>query len=143
MTSDTIYEARTEAELQAFARRFASMIIPGDVVVLSGPLGAGKTAFVRAAVTALHGDETVSSPTFTIWNRYAGVPPIDHLDFYRIEDPAELFELGVEDAFEDPTSITFVEWWQCAASLVPERRYEVEIDGSGDGPRSIAVRTRP
>ncbi|HEY3676924.1 MAG TPA: tRNA (adenosine(37)-N6)-threonylcarbamoyltransferase complex ATPase subunit type 1 TsaE [Candidatus Tumulicola sp.] len=142
MTSDTIYEAKTEAELQAFARRFASMINPGDVVVLSGPLGAGKTAFVRAAVAALHGNETVSSPTFTIWNRYDGTPPIDHLDFYRIEDPAELFELGVEDAFEDSSSITFVEWWQHGSALVPQRRYEVEIDGSGDGPRSIAVRTQ-
>jgi tRNA threonylcarbamoyladenosine biosynthesis protein TsaE len=142
MTSDTIYEAKTEAELQAFARRFASMIKPGDVVALSGPLGAGKTAFVRAAVAALHGEETVSSPTFAIWNRYDGVPPIDHLDFYRIEDAAELTELGVEDAFEDASSVTFVEWWQQGAMLVPERRYEIEIDGSGDGPRSIAVRKR-
>lgn len=141
MTSDTIYEAQTEAELQAFARRFASMMIPGDVVVLSGPLGAGKTAFVRAAVAALHGEESVSSPTFTIWNRYDGTPPIDHLDFYRIEDSAELFELGVEDAFEDASSITFVEWWERGASLVPERRYEVRIDGSGNGSRFIAVRT--
>jgi tRNA threonylcarbamoyl adenosine modification protein YjeE len=141
MTSDTIYEARSEAELQAVARHFASGLKPGDIVILSGPLGAGKTAFVRGAVSALHGDEAVSSPTFTIWNRYDGNPPVDHLDFYRIEDPRELFELGVENAFDDARSITFVEWWQRGGALVPSARYEVEIQGSGDGPRSIAVRT--
>jgi tRNA threonylcarbamoyladenosine biosynthesis protein TsaE len=141
MTSGTIYEARSETELQAFARHFASRLLPGDVVALSGPLGAGKTAFVRAVVTALHEHDAVSSPTFTIWNRYDGVPPIDHLDFYRIDNPAELFELGVEDAFDDPRSITLVEWAERGAALLPERRYEIHINGSGDGPRSIALRT--
>jgi tRNA threonylcarbamoyl adenosine modification protein YjeE len=140
MTSDIVVAAATEADLQAFARRFAASLRPGDVVALSGPLGAGKTAFVRAAVTELHGEETVTSPTFAIWNRYPGTPPIDHLDFYRIENPAELFELGVESAFDASDGIAFVEWWERGASIVPERRFEVVIDGAGDGPRSILVR---
>jgi tRNA threonylcarbamoyladenosine biosynthesis protein TsaE len=140
MTSDIIVVAATEADLQAFARHFAASLRPGDVVALSGPLGAGKTAFVRAAVAELHGDEAVTSPTFTIWNRYPGAPPIDHLDFYRVEDPAELFELGVEDAFDGGSSIAFVEWWERGVSLLPDRRFEVAIDGAGDGPRSIVVR---
>jgi tRNA threonylcarbamoyl adenosine modification protein YjeE len=140
MTSDIVCVAATEGDLQAFARKFASTIHAGDVIALSGPLGAGKTAFVRAVVAALHGDDEVSSPTFTIWNRYDGAPPVDHLDFYRIDGPAELFELGVEDAFDDAESITFVEWWERAASFLPDRRYEIEIDGAGDAPRSIALR---
>jgi tRNA threonylcarbamoyl adenosine modification protein YjeE len=140
MTADTIYSGLSETELQAFARRFAAALQPGDVVALSGPLGAGKTAFVRAAVVALHGDESVSSPTFTIWNRYDGNPPVDHLDFYRIEDATELFELGVEEAFDDAASVTFVEWWERGAFLLPERRYEIDIAGVGEGPRTIAVR---
>ena len=109
-------------------------------MALSGPLGAGKTAFVRAVVSELRGEEMVTSPTFTIWNRYPGTPPIDHLDFYRIENAAELFELGVEGAFDGSDGIAFVEWWERGASMVPERRYEVVIDGAGDGPRSISVR---
>jgi tRNA threonylcarbamoyl adenosine modification protein YjeE len=140
MTSDIIVAAATEADLQAFARHFAASLRPGDVVALSGPLGAGKTAFVRAAVIELHGEDMVTSPTFTIWNRYPGSPPIDHLDFYRIENPAELFELGVENAFDCADGIAFVEWWERGASIVPERRFEVVIDGAGDGPRSIVVR---
>jgi tRNA threonylcarbamoyl adenosine modification protein YjeE len=140
MTLDIVVTAATEADLQAFARRFAASLRPGDVVALSGPLGAGKTAFVRAAVTELHGEETVTSPTFTIWNRYPGTPPIDHLDFYRIENSTELFELGVESAFDGAGSIAFVEWWERGASILPERRFEVVIDGAGDGTRSIVVR---
>jgi tRNA threonylcarbamoyl adenosine modification protein YjeE len=129
----------TESELRAFAGAFGRRLRPGDVVALSGPLGAGKTTFVRAVVEVLHGADETTSPTFTFRHRYDGVPPIDHLDLYRIEDPAERFELGLEEAF-DGTSIVLVEWWKNAADLLPQRRYEVDIQGAGDAPRSVAVR---
>jgi len=112
---------------------------PGDVVALSGELGSGKTTFVRAAVRARHGEDQTTSPTFTFWHRYAGDPPIDHLDLYRVDDPAELHELGLEEAF-DGRSIAFIEWWTHAPSLVPRQRYEVTISGAGDQPRIIEVR---
>ncbi len=111
---------------------------PGDVVALSGELGSGKTTFVRAAVRARHGEDQTTSPTFTFWHRYPGEPPIDHLDLYRVEDPNELHELGLEEAF-DGRSIAFVEWWTHAPSLIPRRRYEVRIAGVGDLPRSVEV----
>jgi tRNA threonylcarbamoyl adenosine modification protein YjeE len=128
-----------EAELRAFAVALARRLRPGDVVALSGPLGAGKTAFVRAIVEVLHGADQTTSPTFTFRHRYAGVPPIDHLDLYRIEDPRECVELGLEDAF-DGASIVLVEWWRNAAGLLPPRRFEVEIEGAGDGPRQVELR---
>jgi len=109
------------------------------VVAISGPLGAGKTTFVRGVVAALHGTDQTSSPTFTFRHRYPGSPPVDHLDLYRIEDPAELAELGLEEAF-DGSSIVLVEWWRNAPALLPERRYEIEIDGAGEGPRTLALR---
>jgi tRNA threonylcarbamoyladenosine biosynthesis protein TsaE len=130
----------TEAELSAFAADFARSLRPGDVVGLWGPLGAGKTSFVRAAVRALHGSEQISSPTFTFWHRYAGVPPVDHLDLYRLEDPRDLAELGLEEAF-DGSSVVLVEWWRNAPGLLPPRHYEIEIQGIGDGPRSLRVST--
>jgi len=108
------------------------------VVALSGPLGSGKTTFVRAVVEALHGDDQTSSPTFTFWHRYEGTPPIDHLDLYRVEEPQEIAELGLDDAF-DGRSIVFVEWWNNAPSLVPGRRYEIDIEGAGDSPRTVTV----
>ena len=97
----------------AFAAAFARRLRPGDVVALSGPLGAGKTAFVRAVVRALHGADQSCSPTFTFRHRYDGDPPIDHIDFFRIDDPRESAELGLEEAF-DGRSIVLVEWWRNA-----------------------------
>lgn len=111
----------------------------GDVVALSGRLGSGKTTFVRAVVATLHGLDQSSSPTFTFWHRYPGDPPIDHLDLFRIEEAADVAELGLEEAFEGD-SIVLVEWWQHASSLLPQRRYEIEIEGAGDEPRRVQVR---
>ena len=130
----------SEAALAEFAADFAQHLQSGDVVALSGPLGAGKSTFVRAVVRALHGNDESSSPTFTFWHRYPGTPPIDHLDFFRIEDPAETRELGLDDAF-DGSSIVLVEWWQKAAHLLPPRRYEIHLEGAGDAPRLLTCTT--
>ena len=129
----------SEVELRAFAGALGCRLRPGDVVALSGPLGSGKTTFVRAIVEAIHGVDETTSPTFTFRHRYAGSPPIDHLDLYRVDDPSELTELGLEQAF-DGSSIVLVEWWTNAPGLLPARRYEVEIAGAGDEPRRVTVR---
>jgi tRNA threonylcarbamoyl adenosine modification protein YjeE len=128
----------TQRAFEAFAADFARALRPGDVVALSGELGSGKTTFVRAAVRARHGEDQTTSPTFTFWHRYPGEPPIDHLDLYRVQNPDELNELGLEEAF-DGRSIAFVEWWTHAPSLLPQRRYEIRIAGAGDLPRSVEV----
>lgn len=129
----------SEEEFRAFATDFARNLRPGDVVGLSGPLGAGKTTFVKAVVLARLGNDPVSSPTFTFWHRYEGEPPVDHLDLYRVERPEEADELGLEDAF-DGRSIVLVEWWKNAPELLPPVRYEIEIEGKGDSPRRVTVR---
>ncbi|HTX55788.1 MAG TPA: tRNA (adenosine(37)-N6)-threonylcarbamoyltransferase complex ATPase subunit type 1 TsaE [Candidatus Acidoferrales bacterium] len=130
----------TQQAFEAFARDFARGLRAGDVVALSGELGSGKTTFVRAAVRALHGEDQTSSPTFTFWHRYPGEPPVDHLDLYRVNDAAELRELGLEDAL-DGRSIAFIEWWTHAPALLPARRYEVHLEGSGEQPRTVEVKT--
>jgi tRNA threonylcarbamoyl adenosine modification protein YjeE len=116
---------------------------PGDVVGLSGALGAGKTAFVRGVVRALHGSaDAVSSPTFVFRQRYDGTPPVEHVDLYRIEDPGrELAELGLEDAFA-ADCIALVEWPERAGKRLPDGRIDVTIEGVGEGPRRVRV-TRP
>jgi tRNA threonylcarbamoyl adenosine modification protein YjeE len=128
----------SESQLSEFAAAFARRLRPGDVVALSGPLGAGKTSFVRAVVRELHGSDPTSSPTFTFWHRYAGEPPIDHIDAFRIQNPAEIPELGLEEAFEGD-SIVLIEWSERLAQLLPERRYDIAIDGAGDQPRTVAL----
>jgi tRNA threonylcarbamoyl adenosine modification protein YjeE len=127
------------AALDAYASALAAELVPGDVVALSGPLGSGKTTFVRALVRALHGsDAEVSSPTFVFRQRYQGEPPIEHVDLYRVEDPEqELPELALDEAF-GPDWITLVEWPEHAPGWLPPHRL-VTIEGGGDGPRTIRV----
>ena len=89
--------AATEAAGQAIA----AQLRPGDVVALSGPLGVGKTAFARAILAARGHEGEVPSPTFAIVQPYEALtPPVWHADLYRIEDPAELEELGLDEASE-------------------------------------------
>ncbi len=130
---------QAEEATGAFAAAFARRLQPGDVVGLSGPLGSGKTTLVRAIVRALHGSDRSYSPTFTFWHRYDGDPPIDHIDLFRIDDPREIVELGLEEAF-DGHSVVLVEWWRNAPGILPARRYEIEIQGAGDQPRTLSLR---
>ena len=120
-------------KLDKLASRLALFLKPGDVIALSGPLGAGKTTFARALVTRLGGEGEVPSPTFAIVQPYEELePPVWHADLYRVEDGSELAELGL-DSLED--SVLLVEWpdragegaWPDALRLTleitgPERR---------------------
>jgi tRNA threonylcarbamoyl adenosine modification protein YjeE len=127
-----------EAQLREFAAEFGRGLNAGDVVGLSGALGSGKTTFVKAVVCARVKGDPATSPSFTFWHRYAGTPPIDHLDLYRIDDPRELVDLGLEDAF-DGTSIVLVEWSERGGDLLPPLTYAVSIDGKGGEPRRVSV----
>ncbi len=129
----------TEEDFNAFAATFARRLRPGDVVALSGPVGSGKSTFVRAIVRTLHGADQSCSPSFTFRHRYDGDPPIDHIDFYRIEDPRESVELGLEETL-DGRSIVLVEWWRNAPDIIAEHRYEIEIEGAGEQPRIVSLR---
>lgn len=128
-------------DLEAFERvaaAFAADLRPGEVVALAGDLGAGKTTFVRAVVRALHGRDEAASPTFTFRHRYAGQPPIEHLDLYRVDSAADAVELGLEEAF-DGESIVLVEWPERLPHLIPENAIHVAITGSGESPRDIVT----
>jgi len=132
----------TEEELGAVAAEVAAMLAAGEVVALSGPTGAGKTTFARAIVRALHNRDEGTSPTFTFRHRYDGDPPIEHLDFYRIAEHGDAAELGLEEAF-DGDAVVIVEWWRNAPFLLPARRWEIELEGSGDAPRRVAISPPP
>lgn len=124
-------------DTQALAARLAPLARPGDVLALAGDLGIGKTTFARGFINALlavHGlpPEDVPSPTFTLVQEYQ-LPDFTlyHIDLYRIEAQAELFELGLEDAFADGVSL--VEWPDRLGSLMPPKRLDVAFSLGGPG----------
>jgi tRNA threonylcarbamoyladenosine biosynthesis protein TsaE len=127
----------SEAETVAAGRRFAEHLSPGDVVLIGGPLGAGKTAFVRGLAEGLDvspGD--VSSPTFTLIQAYKGRVPLFHADLYRLS-PAEAADLGLEDTGVD--GVLAVEWpdrWERA----PDSAWSVAISDDGGDARTIVIR---
>ena len=127
------------AETEAVGEKLAANLVPGDVVVISGELGAGKTTLIRGACRALGVDGPVTSPTFTIGQRYRGRAPISHLDLYRLggiedEDPALLAD------YLDDASIAFIEWPVAARPQLAGRRLlEVRITHLGGDQREVRV----
>lgn len=125
---------RDEAATEALARVLAPLLEAGDVVALSGDLGAGKTTFARALVRALarKPDLDVPSPTFTLVQAYPEAePPISHFDLYRIRDAAELDELGLEDAAEQ--GIVIMEWPERAPGAIPASALWIRLDMAKEG----------
>lgn len=117
------------AETEAIAARLAARLAPGDVVYVSGELGAGKTTFVRGAVHALGVEGPVTSPTYTIGHRYDGV---SHLDLYRFEELTDADWGALEPYFAD--AVVFVEWPERAGGRLPPPRVTVQL-GHVDGER--------
>jgi tRNA threonylcarbamoyladenosine biosynthesis protein TsaE len=126
-------------ETRAMAGRLARALGPGAVVALHGDLGAGKTCFVRGMAEALDVGP-VRSPSFALIHEYLGPRPLYHIDLYRIADPEEVLELGLDEYWESE-GITVIEWAERAASLLPRGTVHVQIEfGEGADDRRIRVR---
>ena len=131
---------RSEGEDQtiAFGEQFATRLHRGDVVVLNGELGAGKTEFVKGICQFLAVEDLVTSPTFSIINQYAGVTPegdalkIYHVDLYRIESPDELAEVGFDDMVFAHDAVKLVEWPEKAGDHLPESYWSVTLEQEHD-----------
>lgn len=116
----------SEAETASMASDFILSCKKGDRVILNGDLGAGKTFFIKAALTSI-GITNVNSPSFAIVNEYHNKFHIYHFDFYRLKNSAELFDIGWQDYMNDDESILFVEWGNRLPSVLPKERIEISI----------------
>ena len=122
-------------------RAVGNVLKAGDILLLEGYLGAGKTTFTQGLADGLGVDEFVNSPTFVIINEYySGKFPLYHMDLYRLEDEAQLYDLGVEEYFFG-NGVSVVEWPEIAVPLLPEAYTSVTFLREGEG-RAVKVATR-
>jgi len=128
----------SEAETILLGEQFARQLSRGDLVVLNGELGAGKTEFVKGICNYYAVEDLVTSPTFSIINQYSGVFPegdsvkLYHVDLYRVESPGELVEIGFDDMVFAHDAIKLVEWPAHAADHLPDKYWSVSLETSDD-----------
>ena len=144
MGAETLFLA-DEADTIRLGEDLARAVRPGDLICLSGDLGAGKSTFARALIRAIADDDDleVPSPTFTLVQTYALRIPVAHFDLYRIADGSELDELGLDDALSD--GVCLVEWPEKAGGTLPAADLEVHLrlpqDDAASGREALLTAT--
>lgn len=133
------YISKSEAETIKIAGEIAQQILPGTVIALYGTLGVGKSAFSRGFIKSLCPNvKEVPSPTFTLLQTYeASSFDIYHFDMYRLKNPEEAYELGIEDAFLEGVSL--IEWPEKIGSLLPKNAMRISFEIQEDQSRLITV----
>lgn len=126
-----VYTTSSAAETFQFGQKFAKILQPGMVILLSGDLGAGKTRFASGIIKGLGIDDYVTSPTFSLINQYSGRLSVAHLDLYRLDHPDELFDLGFTE-YLDGQWILLIEWPERAEEYLPTAYLKVQISIQGE-----------
>ncbi len=129
----------SEADTLSAGQRLASLLKPGDVIILSGRLGSGKTTFTCGLAEGLGVEERVTSPSFVLVRRYQGFIPLVHADAYRLGSLAELDDLDLEDA---APGVLVVEWGDAVATALPADHLHVNIDVPGPDLRVLTFNPR-
>jgi tRNA threonylcarbamoyladenosine biosynthesis protein TsaE len=132
-----VFESKSPADTKRLGRRLAGLLRPGDVLLLQGELGAGKTCFAQGIGAGLHVAEAVKSSSFVLVNEYHGRLHVYHADLFRLEDPHQVFELALEETAED--GLLLVEWPDRAPQELPPEHLLVRFETTGDRSRRITL----
>ncbi|MEW6610071.1 MAG: tRNA (adenosine(37)-N6)-threonylcarbamoyltransferase complex ATPase subunit type 1 TsaE [Patescibacteria group bacterium] len=128
--------SRSVTETMRLAHQFALRLRGGDIVALIGPLGAGKTTFVQGLARALGIKKLITSPTFILLKSYRLNKPfhhiivLTHVDCYRLHNAQQLIDVGIQDHFDNPHTITVIEWADRMISIIPSRAYWITFSFS-------------
>ena len=136
------YKLNNVTDTLNFAKKFARNLKKGDVIVLSGELGSGKTKFVEGVLTYFDLENEISSPTFTIVNEYSYKDfPIYHFDVYRLENEDEFYAIGGEEYFDN--GLCLIEWGEIISSTLPKEYIHIyfEKDDSDENVRILNIQT--
>ncbi len=139
MAGHETISTQSAEETRAAGERLGRTLGPGDVVALTGDLGAGKTCFVQGLARGLGARAWPTSPTFVLVNEYPADLPIHHVDAYRVAGPDEMIDVGLLELI-DGDGVTLIEWADRVAALLPDRTIHVAIEGVGDESRTIRTR---
>ncbi len=138
MKSPAIYISDSALQTEKIATDFAKTLSGGDLLALHGELGSGKTCFVRGLANGLNCVQPAKSPTFNIINEYHGDITLIHIDLYRMNNYAEILDLGWTD-YLDSSAIVVVEWAEKAKNMLPLDRYDIYFAIQGDENRRIEI----
>ena len=131
------YISNSEKDTYKLAKMFEEKLHGGEVVVLNGDLGAGKTTFTKGLCKALGITENVTSPTFTLMNIYkSGRLNLYHFDMYRIEDESEALELGLDEFFNS-NGVCMIEWAENIRNMIPKNHITINITKLGENSREF------
>ncbi|MBO4293090.1 MAG: tRNA (adenosine(37)-N6)-threonylcarbamoyltransferase complex ATPase subunit type 1 TsaE [Clostridia bacterium] len=136
------FKSNSENETKQFAKELAAKLKIGDIIVLSGELGSGKTKFTEGILEYFGLENEISSPTFTIVNEYNSTPPIFHFDVYRLEDEDEFLAIGGEEYFE--RGICIIEWGEMIEDLLPPNYTKISFskDPENENVRNLDIQVK-
>ncbi|MDD2656727.1 MAG: tRNA (adenosine(37)-N6)-threonylcarbamoyltransferase complex ATPase subunit type 1 TsaE [Patescibacteria group bacterium] len=142
-----IYTTKTTEEMIALGEKIASKLNGGDIILLQGELGAGKTTMSKGIAKGLSITDEIVSPTFTLMNVYnvvesqkSNVKSLVHIDTYRLESEENLIEIGVEDYLGEPDVVTIIEWPEKIKDLISNKKtIEISIVKQDDNSREITI----
>jgi tRNA threonylcarbamoyladenosine biosynthesis protein TsaE len=139
LSAATVVESSSAAETEAVGERIAAELGPGDVVLVSGELGSGKTTLIRGACLALGVKGPVTSPTFTIGHRYAGRVPVSHLDLFRLGATLQGEDPGLIDDYLTGDGVAFVEWPGAVEPQLDRVSMRLTLEHAGGDERRITI----
>ena len=135
------YTTNSEKDSLLLAQKFGRKLKAGDVIALTGPIGSGKTVFIKGLARGLgvKNPDYVRSPTFVLLHLYGGRFPVQHFDLYRLRREEELDDIGFDEFVSNPKAVTFIEWADKAEARISKNSFWIQLEVTSENSRNIVI----